>query len=1152
MQPLLHILQELPEYGRLEEIIAESTGPAAVFGLPEAHSAHIFAALSEKRGGILIAADEETAARLYAVAGALSGHIAILKAREVPLVNAYAASGEQSNQRIATLMRLALGEVTGVVASIEALMQRLAPPQTLRAAVRTLRAGDIQPPRELLGALLAGGYEHVELVQGRGQAALRGDILDVYPPQATAPIRVEFFDDEVDRLSEYDPETQRSLTRIEQALLPPATETPQDKAAVARALAAIDGAKGFDAQRAAFEENRPCPGAETLLPALYESPATLMDYLRADAVICIADPHNAEDNARAGERLFSQSIAAMLQRGYGIAAQAGLQLSADELFTLLHTPRTVTLQALPRHFTPLRPKEIVQFDARPAPRYNGDARELCRDITALLHAGAAALLFAGEQANSLYQQLRDEGAAVTIAPAFTRAPARGQALVTRDKIGQGFVYPALSLHLFSEYELYGVSRHSARRRRSDAPRLVFSDLRPGDFIVHEAHGVGRFVGVETLAVQNITRDYLLLEYAGGDRLYIPTDQLDRVQKYICGDEAPKLSKLGGHEWQRQVSRARGAVKELAFDLARLYAERQNANGFAFSPDTDWQKQMEARFPYQETPDQTQSIAEVKRDMESPRVMDRLLCGDVGYGKTEVALRAAFKAVQDGKQVAFLAPTTILAQQHYNTFCTRFTGFPMRVALLSRFLTPAQNKAAKLAVKEGKVDVVVGTHALLSKDVVFHDLGVLIVDEEQRFGVGHKEQIKALKANVDVLTLTATPIPRTLHMSLIGIRDLSVIDTPPLDRHPVQTYVMEYSDTLLRDALLKETNRGGQCYVVYNQVRRIESLCARMKALLPGCTVGYAHGQMPEAQLEQAMLDFLSGDTDILLCSTIIENGLDIGNANTLFVLEADKMGLSQLYQLRGRVGRTTRLGYAYFTFERNRTISEAAHKRLTALSEFAQFGAGREIALRDLEIRGAGSLLGARQHGHIVDIGYEYYCKLMASAVREARGQTPETPFAPDGFDAPDGFAIDTVVDVALDANIPKAYIRDEVQRLSMYKRIAMVKDGAGMLDVQEELEDRYGTIPGATQNLMDIALIKALCARAGVLSIHIGKEDAKLTFHEHAQLDGAGLIAVAASFGLQLLPGDELKLIYRKNAGGPHAMMQALYPLLDALMGCV
>ncbi|MDL2258496.1 transcription-repair coupling factor [Eubacteriales bacterium OttesenSCG-928-K08] len=1129
--PLLSILKELPEYNRLNELITGAGGPAAAFGLPEAHRAHVFAALSKGRGGFFVCATAQAAQRVFEQALALGGNVALLPPREIPLVNAYAAEGESAKIRMTTLTRLALGEPVGVVMCAEAALQTLAPPDVLRSAVKRLAAGDVYAPRQLLSDLLDAGYEPVDAVEGRQQASLRGDILDVFPPHAEYPFRLEFFDDEIDRLSIYDPDSQRSISNVEEVILPPATEVPQSKETIIKGLAAIKNARGFDAQRISFEQNRPSLGAEILLPVFYP-PAAIFDY--ADALLFFEEPARILEEAEAANRLFIQSVSAMLERGEGLEQQAGLLQPPTMLRQSMGGRRTALFYSLARQSGPVRAKETLQFDSRPAPQFMGDRRELARDVELLKRTGNAVVLYAGAQAERLKTQLLDEGLETAWAAELTRLPVKGEALLLPQSLPLGFSYPSLHLSVLSESEINGFAKQPARLRRSQKSRPLYSDLRPGDYVVHEAHGVGRFLGVEALEVQNTTRDYLLMEYLGGDRLYIPTDQLDRVQKYIGADEgAPKLSKLGGSDWQRQVSKAKSAVKELAFDLAKLYAEREQSRGFAFSPDSRWQLEMEARFPYTETPDQAQSIMEIKRDMESTRAMDRLLCGDVGYGKTEVALRAAFKAVQDSKQVAFLVPTTILAQQHYNTLSTRFADFPVKVALLSRFKTAQENKRTKESLALGQIDIVVATHALLAKDVRFKDLGLLVIDEEQRFGVGHKEQIKTMKQNVDVLTLTATPIPRTLHMSMIGIRDMSIIDTPPEERFPVQTYVLEYSDTLIRDAANKELNRGGQVYIVYNNVRRMDIYAGELRALIPEARIACAHGQMPEAQLEATMLAFLEGEYNILLCSTIIENGLDIPNVNTLIVVEADKMGLAQLYQLRGRVGRSSRLGYAYFTFARNRSISEIAQKRLNALTEFAQFGAGKEIALRDLEIRGAGSLLGAHQHGHIADVGYEYYCKLMAGAVKQTRGEENDSP------------DIDTVVDVPIDANIPKSYIRNEVQRLSMYKRIALISDRLMLMDVQEEIEDRFGDIPEATQNLLDVSLVKAYCIKAQINSLTIRDGSAKFLFHPDATPDGARLLAVAAEYGAQLAPGDVVSLLLKREKYDAKKMLEAAQMLL-------
>ncbi len=1136
---MLEVFKASPEYNRLYELLTGAQGPASAFGVPEALRPVLAAALAQSRTVLFVTATQKGAEAAYAQASALCDNAALLPLRELPLVNAYAVSGEIANLRMDALLRLVLKKTTLLFTSAEAAMQRLCPPEVLQNAVHSIAVGDTIDPRTLLRGLTEAGYERVELVEGAGMVAARGDIVDVFPPHSPVPYRIEFFGDDVDRITCYDPVTQRSIENMESVLLSPATEAPQTPAAIERALLAIRAAAGFDAQRLAWEDGRFCPGAETLLPLLYPEECTVYEHLPEDALILLEEPHRIEEEAASAERMFIESVKTTLERGEGVSAQYGLLSSVNAFFSRMQTPRTGLLFTLSRSFARIRPKDSVQTDARPAPRYAGGIEELCQDVNAWKAGKNAVLLYAGAHTQRLRQQLQDFDCIAAEAAELTRAPAAGEALLLPESLPAGFVWPSIRLCVLGEAELLGKSGRKLKRGKK--PQLAFSDLAVGDLIVHEAHGIGKFVGVETLTVQDNTRDYLLLQYAGGDKLYIPTDQLDRIQKYIGGGdggEVPKLNRLGGSEWNRQVGRAKAAVKALAFDLAALYAKRSSETGFAFSQDTAWQRQLEEQFPYEETPDQLQCIEEIKKDMESPKAMDRLLCGDVGYGKTEVALRAAFKAVQDGKQVAFLVPTTILAQQHYNTLSARFADFPIRIGLLCRFKSAAEQKQTKEGLLNGQVEIVVGTHALLAKDVKFKDLGLLIVDEEQRFGVGHKEQIKNMRSSVDVLTLSATPIPRTLHMSMTGIRDMSTIETPPEDRYPVMTYVLEYTDNLLCDAIKKELSRGGQCYVVSNNVARMDRFAEHLESLLPNVHIICAHGQMPERQLENAMLDFMEGRFDVLVCSTIIENGLDISNVNTLFVMDADKMGLSQLYQLRGRVGRSTRLGYAYFTFQKDKILTEIAQKRLMTLSEFTQFGAGFQIAMRDLEIRGAGSLLGAEQSGHIADVGYEYYCKLMQSAISEAKGEAQP-------------LTVETVLDIPLDAHIPKDYIASEVQRLGMYRRIAMITDRASLYDVQEEMEDRYGNIPQPVQNLMDAALVKALAGKAQAMQLTVREGSAKLQFHEQAEIDGIRLVAAAANTGAQIIQGDTVSLAWRLGNKSPGEILAVLPALLSEIATC-
>ncbi len=1141
--PILTVLRDASEFRRMEDALSRSCGPVAAFGLQESHKAHIAAVLSLSHTVLLVSATDTGAARLWDSVRGYLPDASLFLPRETPLVHVMNASSERAGSRASALSSLLFRENRLVICSMGALLQRLAPRDVYVSQCVRLKTGDETSPRALVQRLAAAGYERVELVEGRGQVASRGDLVDVYPPDARYPIRVEFWGDTIDQMRDFDPITQRSVEQRTEALLPPAYETPQTEQAIARALRHAADKIGFETQVELWQQGLPAAGADAMLPLLYPKLDTLLDYLPESAVLVLDEPARLEEAAKTAEMTFAESVTAMLERGEGDAAQGKLQLGAEETLSLLNTPRTAACYALTRPHHAFPPKEIVQFLARPAPQYMGDTEELLRDVRLWKQTGEAAVLFAGEHAKPLFEQLSAAGAEAAFSETLTRPPVRGEVLVTGDALLTGFAYPELHLTVLGASELFG-KRSAVKKVQKKRNTLSFSELSVGDYVVHEAHGIGRFVGVESLTVDGSTRDYLLLEYRGGDRLYIPTDQMDRVQKYVGGgdeDTVPHLSKLGGSEWQGRVNRAKASAKKLAVDLAELYAARASVRGFAFSKDTPWQTQLEERFPYQETPDQLESIREIKADMERPHPMDRLLCGDVGYGKTEVALRAAFKAVQDSKQVAFLVPTTILAEQHYNTLAARFSDFPVRTACLSRFQSAEQRKQVKKKLAAGEIDIVVGTHALLAKDVRFKDLGLLIIDEEHRFGVNHKEQIKALRQEIDVLTLTATPIPRTLNLSMSGIRDISVIETPPDARYPVQTFVLEYTDGLVTDAVTRELSRGGQVYIVNNRVRSIEQYAEHLRELLPEATVLVAHGQMPEGQLEQAMMDFMEHKADVLLCSTIIESGLDIPNANTLLVLEADRMGLAQLYQLKGRVGRSTRLGYAYFTVQRGRAMNEKAHKRLMAIREFTQFGAGFQLAMRDLEIRGAGSLLGAEQHGHIADIGYEYYLKIVQAAVREARGE--ETPLP----------ETDVTLDIPMSAHIPGGVIPNEVQRLSAYRRIADAEGEDAQLLLREELEDRYGELPEEVENLFLLAKIKQLAKRAYIGLVTVRDGEAKLSFLPDAPLDGGKLLGAVSNFlGAQLLASEPPAVRIRQKNVDAAALARKLPQFIYTIVHCV
>ena len=738
--------------------------------------------------------------------------------------------------------------------------------------------------------------------------------------------------------------------------------------------------------------------------------------------------------------------------------------------------------------------------------YNNSFELLIKDLERYKKNGYQVILLSGSRtrAKRLADDLMAEGLNAFYSEDYDHEVKPGEIMTGYGKIKKGYEYPMLKFVVISESDIFGGEKKKKKRKRIYEGEKIasFTDLNIGDYVVHESHGLGIYRGIEKIEVDKTEKDYIKIEYAGGGNLYILATQLEQIQKYAgAGAKKPKLNKLGGQEWNKTKSRVKGAVREIAEDLVKLYAVRQNDRGFAFGPDTVWQKEFEEMFPFEETEDQDLAIAATKADMESTKIMDRLICGDVGYGKTEIAIRAAFKAVQDGKQVAFLVPTTILAQQHYNNFVQRMKDFPVNIDLLCRFRSSAEQKKTIEKLKKGQVDIIIGTHRLLSKDVVYKDLGLLIIDEEQRFGVAHKEKIKQLKTNIDVLTLTATPIPRTLHMSLIGIRDMSVLEEPPMDRVPIQTYVMEYNEELVREAISRELARGGQAYFVYNRVREIADVATKIAELVPEANVAYAHGQMKETELENIMYRFINGEIDVLVSTTIIETGLDISNVNTMIIHDADNMGLSQLYQLRGRVGRSNRTAYAFLMYKRDKMLKEVAEKRLAAIKEYTELGSGFKIAMRDLEIRGAGSLLGERQHGHMEAVGYDLYCKMLNEAVKEAKGIAVEESF-------------DTSIDIVIDAYIPMGYIPNELQKLDIYKRIADIETQEETEEMTEELIDRFGDPPKSVENLLYIAKIKSMAHRLYFTEVAQKGESVRFTLYEKARIDVAKIPELVAAYG--------------------------------------
>ena len=1103
------------------------SGPAclSLTGMTEGEKPFFAAALTHaaKRPVLLVSPTELTAKRQAQDVARLGVPAAALPSRDVQFSRA-ASSRESTWQRLQVLEGAVSGQIDVLCVSAEAALDRCPNVKRFQSAVVSLSQGGRIAPAELMDRLLRLGYERVPMVEGRGQCAMRGAILDVFPPTELDAVRIEFFDDEIDSIRQFDTISQRSIERMQDIRITPASEcilcyfetaakrfedAVHEHARIEtmpapkhEGLDALDGFfQDIDSEEAATElaadailnddgkpetpsrvkhhlddashirEGRPIRTAPMWLNVLCTDTETADTYLE-HPIILVDQPDQVQSRAKAKHNAFLSEWQEAALRGDSFPAQRELLLPYGELLSSLKRHAVFLLSDLSRGLGQFDPTDVLAFPSEPVMPYNGRLEPLAKDIAAWRDQGCAVALLTGGEARGrrLLRALEQQNVAAEYLETADQPLQPGEVILLPVSVHKGFRNTAAKLCVVSDSDLYGSAYQRVHKHHAAGEHIAsFTDLKTGDYVVHELHGIGVYDGVVQLSTEGVTRDYLLIKYLGSDKLYVPTDQFDRVQKFIGAQNAPpKLNRLGGGAWEKQKSKVKAGLKELAFDLAALYAARQSQNGFAFSRDLPWQKEFEELFPYELTDDQQKSVEQIYADMESNRSMDRLLCGDVGYGKTEVALRAAFKAVLDGKQAAILAPTTILVQQHYNTMKKRFAGFPVTCEMLSRFRTPKEQREIVGKLADGKIDVIVGTHRLLAKDVKFKDLGLLIIDEEHRFGVNHKETIKHMKTKVDVLTLTATPIPRTLHMSLTGIRDMSLLETPPEERMPVKTYVTPYDDSIVANAIRHEMARGGQVYFLYNRVRTIERMYARLQALVPEARIAVAHGQMRENALEDVMLDFYAGAYDVLLCSTIIESGLDVPEANTLIVFDADRFGLSQLYQLRGRVGRSSRQAYAYFTVRRDKLLSEAAEKRLTAIREFTEFGAGYRIAMRDLEIRGAGDVLGPQQSGQLSAVGYDMYVKLMEQAVHEVRGikDTPE---------------LDTRVELALDAFLPESIVKDERLRIEVYKRIAMIEDEDSKLDVEAELIDRFGDIPPPVENLVLVARLRSVTRRLGI-----------------------------------------------------------------------
>lgn len=1051
-----------------------------------------------------------------------------------------------------------------IVTTIDGLLDMVMPISHIEENIINIEVGDILNLEEAAQRLTKLGYERLPQVESEGQFAIRGSILDVYPLTEDVPIRIDLWDDEIDSIKYFDVESQRSIENINAVSIYPATEYILSRDELKEGYDKIkkEADKYYETLRKQMKTEEAHRikktveelkeqielmgsngGIDAYIHYFFEDTVSFIEYFdREDTLFVVDEPNRISERADAIQKEFTESMVHRTLKGYVLPSQASLFVPVKNIYASLSVRKTLLMNVLEQKVRDFSAKYNYTVSQRNINPYNNSFELLIKDLEKYKKQGYKVIILAGgaTKGRRMVEDIRGYGIDTFYTDDFDRELAGGEIAITSGGVKKGFEYPGIKYAVISQNDIFGTVRKKKKKKKYSGNHIQsFSDLNIGDYVVHENHGLGIYRGIEKIEVDKVAKDYIKIEYAGGGNLYILATQLDMIQKYADADaKKPKLNKLGTKEWNNTKTRVRGAVKDIAADLVKLYAKRQEKKGFSFLPDTVWQSEFEELFPFDETEDQLSAIEDTKRDMESSKIMDRLVCGDVGYGKTEIAIRAAFKAVQSGKQVVFLVPTTILAGQHYNNFCQRMKDFPVRIDLLSRFRTPAQQKQTIAAVKSGEVDILIGTHRVLSKDIKFKDLGLLIVDEEQRFGVTHKEKIKQMKEDVDVLTLTATPIPRTLHMSLVGIRDMSVLEEPPVDRQPIQTYVMEYDEEMVREAISRELSRGGQVYYVYNRVNNIEDIALTVSKLVPEANVAYAHGQMSERKLEQIMYDFVNGDIDVLVATTIIETGIDISNVNTIIIHDADNMGLSQLYQLRGRVGRSNRTAYAFLMYKRDKLLKEVAEKRLQAIREFTELGSGFKIAMRDLEIRGAGNILGAEQHGHMEAVGYDLYCKMLNEAVMLMKGETTENE------------DFETSVDVEVDAYIPATYIRNEYQKLGIYKKISNISTEDEFDDMQDELLDRFGDIPKAVYNLMNVALVKAKAHDIYVTELKGNKREIRLSLLRSAKINPAGIPALVEKYKrrLRFVPEAEPYFIYTSNTDMKDmgTIKEVVLPLLD------
>ena len=1139
MQALLSPLRELAEYDSLKETLRKGKGPIALTGCVDSQKLHMIYGLSDGiRIKVIVTYSDLKARELYEEYKFYDRNAMLYPAKDLIFFQADIHGNQLVKERVRTMRRLMERKPLTIITTYAALMTPLALWDRETDVIDVEKGGTLNE-KSLAEKLVSFGYEKSYQVESPGQFSVRGGIIDIFDLTEDNPYRIELWGDEVESIRSFDILSQRSIEKLESISVFPATEFVLEDERIKAGLKKLeeeakrqeklfrDSFKTEEAHRVAVQvkelkeqllELKSKVNLEGYIRYFYEDTVTLPELLihvsRKEGlgetpVFFLEEPVRIKEQADAVELEFRESMTQRAEKGYILPGQMNILYSGEEVAAKLLQGSVVTVSTMDGRGGYFKPERKIDVAARSIAPYNNSFEALVKDLKQFKKNGSRVLLLSGSRtrAKRLAEDLRDQ----ELTAVYTEDPYRevqpGEVLTYYGHVSKGFEYPLLKFVVLSETDIFGAEKKKKKAKKLYQGQKIkdFNELKVGDYVVHESHGLGIYRGIEKVEMGGVVKDYIKVEYRDGGNLYVLATGLDVIQKYASADaKKPKLNKLGSKEWEKTKTKVRGAVNEVAKDLVELYAARQAGEGYRFSRDTVWQREFEEMFPFEETEDQLNAIADTKKDMESGKIMDRLICGDVGYGKTEIAIRAAFKAVQDGKQVVYLVPTTILAQQHYNTFVQRMKDFPVRVELMSRFRTPGEIKKTITDLQKGFVDIVIGTHRVLSEDVKFKDLGLLIIDEEQRFGVAHKEKIKKLKENVDVLTLTATPIPRTLHMSLIGIRDMSVLEEAPEDRLPIQTFVCEYNEELVREAISRELSRGGQVYYVYNRVNNIADVAAQIENLVPEATVAFAHGQMKEHELEKIMYDFINGEIDVLVSTTIIETGLDISNVNTMIIHDSDNMGLSQLYQLRGRVGRSNRTAYAFLMYKRDKMLKEVAEKRLEAIREFTDLGSGFKIAMRDLEIRGAGNLLGVRQHGHMEAVGYDMYCKMLNEAVQSLKGVRVAENFA-------------TLIDLDVDAFIPPTYIVNEVQKLDIYKRIAGIENVKERDDMKDELLDRFGDIPKSVDNLLRIALIRVAAHRLFMTEIKGKSERITFTFRPDAAVDPLKIPELLKKYGQNL-----------------------------------